>query len=165
MEKKITALLVHGQTEHMQALEKMLRQQGITMQHVGTCQAAAEALAGAYAPPLIFTDTILPDGRWTHVIRLAEGATQPANVIVVARHKDTRLYVEAIEKGAFDFIVPPFTTIELAHVVRCATDNVLDRREASHPVPTAAPLFSLMPAPMHNERPSVRSAQASGSRS
>jgi FixJ family two-component response regulator len=49
-------------------------------------------------------------------------------VIVVARVVDTRFYVEAIEAGAFDFIVPPFNAADLAYVVRCAVDNVLARR-------------------------------------
>ena len=49
-------------------------------------------------------------------------------MIVVARVVDTRLYLDTIETGAFDFIAPPFVATDLQHVVRCALDNVAARR-------------------------------------
>jgi FixJ family two-component response regulator len=39
-----------------------------------------------------------------------------------------RLYVETMAGGAFDFIVPPMTSDELAHVLACAVDSVLNLR-------------------------------------
>jgi len=36
--------------------------------------------------------------------------------------------VNVIERGAFDFIVPPLSEPELLHVVRIATENALRRR-------------------------------------
>jgi len=80
--------------------------------------------------PLVFTDTELRDGTWTDILAVAERAACPVNVVVVARVVDTRFYVEAMEAGVFDFIVPPFNATDLAHVVRCAADNVLARRVA-----------------------------------
>jgi FixJ family two-component response regulator len=44
---------------------------------------------------------------------------------------DTKLYVSVIEGGAFDFMAPPFEARDLAHVVRCAADNALMRRQAA----------------------------------
>jgi FixJ family two-component response regulator len=44
---------------------------------------------------------------------------------------DTKLYVSVIEAGAFDFMAPPFEALDLAHVVRCAADNALARRQAA----------------------------------
>ncbi len=49
-------------------------------------------------------------------------------VIVVSRLIDTKLYVETMADGAFDFIVPPITRDELAHVLACAVDSVLNLR-------------------------------------
>ncbi len=87
-------------------------------------------LKGSSVPHLIFTDTALPDGTWADVLSLAADTIEPANVIVVSRIVDIKLYIEAIECGAFDFIVPPFAAADLVHVLRCAVWNVMHRREA-----------------------------------
>jgi FixJ family two-component response regulator len=64
------------------------------------------------------------------VVSLATKASKPVNVIVVGRLVDVGLYLQTITGGAFDFIVTPLTGYELTHVVRCALENVLSRREA-----------------------------------
>ena len=61
--------------------------------------------------------------------RAVAGVAAPANVIVVGRLANVGLYLQTITGGAFDFIVPPLTGYELTHVVRCAIENVLSRRE------------------------------------
>jgi DNA-binding NtrC family response regulator len=157
MKKEIGALLVHDQAEHMRALAAMLRHQDIRVHHVRTCQVAALELEHADPPQLVFTDTHLLDGKWLDIVLLAEGASQPVNVIVVARFMDEKLYIEALEEGAFDFIVPPFASVDLAHVVRCAADNVLDRRAAAlHGLPVSTqPLIAPVPPQSGGERSRV----------
>jgi len=130
MRERVSALLVHQQREPLRSLRLALERQAVETARAQNCQEAWRILSGANPPHLIFTDTALPDGLWKDVLALAAQAPQPVNVIVVARLVDTRLYIEAIEAGAFDFLAPPFTVAELAHVVRCAADNVLARREA-----------------------------------
>ena len=49
---------------------------------------------------------------------------------MVSRLVDVSLYVDTMEGGAFDFIVPPLSASELAHVVKCAVENVLNLRRA-----------------------------------
>jgi len=43
--------------------------------------------------------------------------------VVVARTLDPGLYIDAMEHGAFDFMLAPFAYDDVAHVVRCATDK------------------------------------------
>ena len=86
-------------------------------------------LSGANPPHLIFTDTA-PEGLWADVLALASQAPQLVNVIAVSRWVDTRLYIKVIEAGAFDFLAPPFSSTDLAHIVRSAAENVLGRRQA-----------------------------------
>lgn len=130
MRERVSALLVHQQTEPLRSLRLALERQAVETARAQNCQEAWRILSGANPPHLVFTDTALPDGHWRDVVALAAQAPQPVNVIVVARLVDTRLYIETIETGAFDFLAPPFTPADLAHVVRCAADNVLVRREA-----------------------------------
>jgi DNA-binding NtrC family response regulator len=128
MSDRITALLVHQNSETMSTLKAALERQGMRIAQAGSRLAAKRALGGLTPAPLVFTDTHLPDGTWADIIAVAGNTKQPVNVIVVARTVDTRFYVEAIETGAFDFIAPPFNETDLAHVVRSALDNVLARR-------------------------------------
>jgi DNA-binding NtrC family response regulator len=130
MKNRISALLVHQQAEPLRALDQALTSQSIQTTRARSCREAGLFLNGANPPHLVFTDTTLPDGSWAEVIALAAKATIPVNVIVVGRGVDTRFYVEAIEAGAYDFVVPPFAAPELAYVVQCAADNVLACREA-----------------------------------
>jgi DNA-binding NtrC family response regulator len=96
-------------------------------------------------PPLLaVTESELPDGKWSDIVSFSEKASSRVNVIVVGRTIDANLYASAIEVGAFDYIAPPFEGVDLAHVVRCALDNALARREtAKNPRPTAQQLLSV----------------------
>jgi len=133
MEARVSALLVHRQTEPLRSLRAALQRQAVETACAGNCQEAWRILCGQRPPHLIFTDTVLPDGTWRDVLRLAARAPQFCNVIVVARWVDTRVYIEAIEAGAFDFLVPSFAATDLAHIVHCAADNALSRRAKVHP--------------------------------
>jgi FixJ family two-component response regulator len=77
----------------------------------------------------VSTEAQLTDGNWADVLTLAAKASEPVNVIVVAPHVDLILYIQAVERGAFDFIVPPFFDPELLHVVCIAADNAIARRQ------------------------------------
>ena len=125
-----TALVVHQNSETLATLKGALERQGMRIIHAESREQASRILGGMNPAPLVFTDTQLPDGTWADILTEATRATQPVNVIVVARVVDTRFYVKVIETGAFDFLAPPFEATDLAYVVRCALDNVVTRRAA-----------------------------------
>ncbi|MCL5670717.1 MAG: hypothetical protein M1423_05390 [Acidobacteria bacterium] len=79
----------------------------------------------------VFADAELADGTWADVLALAATAQGPVPVAVVSRYADTKLYLQALEKGAADFIVPPFGVYEVAHVLRCAISRRSKNRNAS----------------------------------
>ena len=107
----LSALLVHSEAEHFPPLESALASQSIHVRRAATCGEALVILHG-----------------WVHILRLATGVPTAVNVIVVARLEDTKLYLEALQEGAFDLITPPFVASDVAHVVRSAVGNVLGRR-------------------------------------
>jgi len=127
MSGQVSILLAHNGTSHMRALRFALEEQSIKWQHVKSCQDLRRTLDEIRHPCVIFTDVALPDGTWTDVLAITTRTRIPVNVVLVARLADTRLYVEAIEKGAFDFVVPPFSGQDLNHVLRCAVDGVVRR--------------------------------------
>ncbi len=130
MKEEISVLLVHNQDEPLNSLRAALECQSIQSRHAQTCDELQRLLNGLSVPHLIFTDTTLPDGTWADVLNLAAEAVEPANVIVVSRIVDIKLYIETIERGAFDFVVPPFAAPDLDHVLRCAAWNAISRRNS-----------------------------------
>ena len=122
---KAPAILVQGDPEPLGALKLLLDAQSISSRRVHGCQEAAKELERLELPHLVFTDTHLPDGNWRDVLKLVSEAPVPAAVIVVSRFSDVQLYLDVIESGAADFVVPPFVPSELAHVVNCATERLV----------------------------------------
>ena len=128
MKSKIKALLVHHREDPWQALSLALDPQLVETRSVLTCGEALGYLWSENAPHVVFTDTRLPDGNWADVITLAHRGPKPTNVIVVSAQVDVPLYIEAMERGAFDFVTPPFKPKDLAHIVRCAAESSLGGR-------------------------------------
>ncbi len=133
MGEKISALLVHSEDEPLKTLKAALENQSIEISRATDCREALCFLEGSNPPQLVFTDTMLPDGNWADILFLASNAPRPPSVIVVSRFVDIKAYIDAIECGAFDYIVPPFASLGLAHVVRCAAWNASIRRNALAP--------------------------------
>jgi DNA-binding NtrC family response regulator len=131
MRGKVTALLIFHRTKPYHDLEAALEKLAIRSGHVQTLGEARHVLSRFNPPLLVFTESELPDGNWADVLSLSASASSPVSVIVVGQEIDTKLYASVIEVGAFDFIAPPFDVLDLAHVVRCAADNALARRQAA----------------------------------
>src|SRR5437667_11389238 len=127
MEDKICALLVHdGRGDHLSSFRQNLDQ---VVGVAKTCGEAAHYLQKPNPPHLVFTDTAMPDGTWQDVLKLAEKAPKPVNVIVVARDADLKLYLEARERGAFDLIAPSSSRPLVAEAREDAAADGVQRRE------------------------------------
>ena len=127
--KKVFALLVSDGDESFESLRTLLKAQGIEVWISRTCKEAARLLDQT-RPELIFTAPRFTDGTWCDMVITAEKASAPANVIVVGKLKDHRLYNAAMDYGAFDFILPPFEPESVGHAVRVAAEDVRRQREA-----------------------------------
>jgi len=144
MSGKVTALLVFHQTKPFDEIKAALGKMAVPTEEAQTLAEAKDALSDANPPLLAVTESELPDGKWSDIVSFSEKASSRVNVIVVGQTIDANLYASAIEVGAFDYIAPPFEGVDLAHVVRCALDNALARREtAKNPRPTAQQLLSV----------------------
>jgi FixJ family two-component response regulator len=117
MPTKIRALLIYDEGGPLAALKPLLERLGIQTVRARSCAEMRGTLAYLEPPVLIFTDTAFPDGTWTDVEALAKQARPVAPVIVVSRFVDVPLYLDVLEHGASDFIVPPFIESDLVHVI------------------------------------------------
>ncbi len=129
MEGEAFALIVHNEIQGVRELKAVLQSEFIPVQEAQTSEEAAGWLRGSNPPHLVFTATSLPDGTWADVLRCAEEAHEPVDVIVLSEQMDEKLYIEAIQCGAYDFLSLPLAAPDLDHVVRCAVGNVRGRRQ------------------------------------
>jgi DNA-binding NtrC family response regulator len=132
MNSNIFALLVHSQPEPFQELRRTLHSLSVETYSVPSCREAG-GLISQCQPHIVFSERWLPDGSWLTISDLAEDADIPLSVIVVAAVPDVRLYLSVMERGAFDFVAPPFENEAIDFVVRSAALNTRRRRGALAP--------------------------------
>jgi DNA-binding NtrC family response regulator len=130
MSDHLFALLIHAKSEPFESLKRTLMDLSIETYSVSTCREAKE-LISQRKPQIVFTESSLPDGSWVSIFSMAEMAKLPLSVIVVGATPDTRFYLSVMERGAFDFVVPPFEHEPLKLVVQSAAINACRRRKAS----------------------------------
>ncbi len=119
MKDRISALLVHDQASPLDSLKFALRDLSIDPHSARTCS-EAERLLTRIRPQIIFTAISLADGSWSDIVKVAEEAPFPLKVIVVGTTPNIEQYLSVMERGAFDFVVPPFEREPLGFVVRSA---------------------------------------------
>jgi FixJ family two-component response regulator len=118
--KAIRALLVGNRDALIDKLGFALESLGINHRRVADFGEAAELITNPAPPDIIFTNAKLPDGSWKDVRRLAAVSVKSVPTVVVSPVVDIRLYLNTIESGAADFIVPPFEPSELNFVIESA---------------------------------------------
>lgn len=129
MTNDIRALLLHSYDVPGNALRRALEDQFIATEMAQSFSEATKRIACSNPPHLVFTETDLPDGTWSDVVDLAAQASRPVSVIVVSPMADISLYIDVMERKAFDFITHAFTTVELSHILRCAVDDIIRQRK------------------------------------
>lgn len=129
MSEHLFALLIHDQSEPFESLRRTLRELSVETYSIATCK-EAEDLILQCKPQLIFTQGSAADGSWMSIVNMAEAADVPLSVIVVGAVPDMRLYLSVMERGAFDFVAPPFEHEPLNFVLQSAAQNTLHRRQA-----------------------------------
>jgi len=117
MEDLPRIILVSGEDTLMPELNRVLDPCPLEIRTLKGYLEAANEIGRCSIPNVIFTDVHLPDGDWKQVLQMASQAPARTEVILVSRYVDVRLYLDALEAGAFDFIVPPFHTVELGYIV------------------------------------------------
>ena len=116
MTKDFWSLLVYDQDDPVRSLEGILISHGITTLRSHKCSETRAIFRSLTLPSIVMTDISLPDGTWEDVLTAARAVP----VIVVSRTLNISLYLDVLEKGALDFVVPPFRSSDLAYIIRAA---------------------------------------------
>ena len=96
MSVKVTALLVFHQTKPFDEIKAALGELAVPTEQAQSLAEAKNALADANPPLLAFTETELPDGKWSDIVSYSQSASSRVNVIVVGQNIDAKQYASAI---------------------------------------------------------------------
>ena len=121
-ERTITALLVGRQDGCLPKLKQCLEELGMKTACVEEPRQVRRKLRTVNAPEIVFAATEPADVTWSEVVDAAEeSGKQP--VILASRVVDVRKYLDALGRGAFDFVVPPFAHRDLKLIVETAVSR------------------------------------------
>jgi len=72
---------------------------------------------------IVLTDLLMPDGNGLDLISLVKQRTARTEVIVMTAHGQVETAIEAMKRGAYDFVTKPFATSELRAIVHKALEK------------------------------------------
>ena len=85
---------------------------------------AGDAIKRAADPyAIVLTDQLMPDGNGMDLLTLAKERSAHTEVIVMTAHGGIETAIEAMKRGAYDFITKPFATSELRALVQKALEK------------------------------------------
>ncbi|MBL4604032.1 MAG: sigma-54-dependent Fis family transcriptional regulator [Emcibacteraceae bacterium] len=120
--KSVDILLIEDSFSLALTYMEYLKPTGHEVYH---CSSGAEVLSMLknVTPSLILLDLKLPDMSGMEILDFINENNISTNVIVITAHGSIEVAVEAMQKGAFDFILKPFNAGRLTTTVRNALDN------------------------------------------
>src|SRR6266851_9953788 len=115
-------LIVEDEAPLRQAIAEQLADRGYHVEQADSGEAAVARLAD-FAYDIIITDLRLPGLDGSAVVEAAVGRYPDIIAIVVTGYGTVRDAVEAIKRGASDFVSKPFQIDELLHVLEAALEQ------------------------------------------
>jgi two-component system response regulator PilR (NtrC family) len=82
---------------------------------------AAEQTADPYA--VVLTDLLMPDGNGMDLLPIIKRRSANTEVIVMTAHGAVETAIDAMKRGAYDFVTKPFATNELRALVQKALEK------------------------------------------
>lgn len=125
MEKPQILILEDDQNMRF-VLDECLRREGYQCILTADAEECLEKFM-ALRPPVALLDYKIPKGTGLEVLEKIIGQAPETLVIMLTGHATVDIAVEAMKKGAFDFIAKPFETDELMAVV----ESALQKRRTS----------------------------------
>ena len=107
----------------------LLRRAGYKAELFPGVRTALLRLQNGSAPDAVVTDLMMPDGSGMEVLRKAREKDPSTQVLMVTAFATTEQAVEAMRKGAYDYIQKPFKNHELLATLEKALEKVSILRE------------------------------------
>jgi two-component system response regulator PilR (NtrC family) len=117
-------LVVDDEPGLREMLSILLRREGLEVSVAPGFVAGCDAVKNAPEPyGVILTDLVMPDGSGLDLLTLSKQRSPPTEVIVMTAHSTLETAVDAMRRGAYDFVTKPFATSELRALVQKALEK------------------------------------------
>jgi DNA-binding NtrC family response regulator len=125
----IKILVVDDDAAMREVLEIRLRQWGY---HVGLAANGLEAqrLAKSYDPDIVISDVVMPDLSGLDLLSSLKAGNPARPIILITAHASVDMAVEAMKKGAQDFVTKPVDYAKLKAILEAAQRDVELRQES-----------------------------------
>ena len=130
MGKKI--LIMDDETKMRRILQLLLEQTGYEVMTAKDGQEGIETWL-KWQPDVVLTDLKMPEMDGVEVLRFRNNAGLTAPVIILTAYGTISSAVEAMKKGAFDYLTKPFDNEKVREVVARALKETDNKEESSPP--------------------------------
>jgi two-component system response regulator PilR (NtrC family) len=123
---KVRVLVADDEPSLRDMLGILFRREGYDVTVAPGFEMASEAVRNAPEPfGLVLTDLVMPDGSGLDLLTLTKERSAQTEVIIMTAHSTLETAIDAMRRGAYDFVTKPFATSELKVLVQKA----LERRD------------------------------------
>ncbi|MBX3262544.1 MAG: sigma-54-dependent Fis family transcriptional regulator [Labilithrix sp.] len=124
MADKGTILVVDDEPGLREMLSILFRREGYDVTTSPGVVAARDALRNRPKPyGVVLADLMMPDGSGLDVVSIAKQVSVDTEVIVMTAHSTVETAIDAMKRGAYDFVTKPFATSELRALVAKAFER------------------------------------------
>jgi two-component system response regulator PilR (NtrC family) len=121
---KAPILVVDDEPGLRDMLAILFRREGLDVTLAPGFGAGRDAITNAPEPyAVVLTDLLMPDGSGMDLLTLVKQRTARTEVIVMTAHGGVETAIEAMKRGAYDFVTKPFATSELRALVHKALEK------------------------------------------
>ena len=117
-------LVVDDEPGHRDMLGILFRREGFDVTMAPGFARGRDAIArGADPYAVVLTDLLMPDGSGMDLLSFVKQRSPRTEVIVMTAHGGIETAIEAMRRGAYDFVTKPFATNELRALVQKALEK------------------------------------------
>jgi two-component system response regulator PilR (NtrC family) len=121
---KARILVVDDEPGLRDMLTILFRREGLDVTVAPGFASGRDAALNAPEPyAVVLTDLLMPDGSGMDLLTLVRERTPRTEVIVMTAHGGVETAIEAMKRGAYDFVTKPFATNELRALVHKALEK------------------------------------------
>ncbi|WP_127137283.1 sigma-54-dependent transcriptional regulator [Flagellimonas oceanensis] len=131
-------LIIEDDTAFCQMLQKFLTKNGFVVSISYSIKEAEELLAKSTFD-IILSDVRLPKGNGVTLLPQVKRDSPATQVILMTGYAEVKTAVNAIKKGAFDYISKPFTPEEILSVIKDALNTKVAEPKVSGQAPKSNP--------------------------
>src|SRR5689334_6098565 len=119
-----TILIVDDEPGLREMLSILFRREKYDVTVASGFSAARDAIRNAPSPyGVVLTDLMMPDGSGLDLLTFSKERNPQTQVVVMTAHGAIETAIDAMKRGAYDFVTKPFATAELRALVAKAFEK------------------------------------------